>query len=215
MAASLPKLTYFDMDGGRGEPIRLAYYYGGVAFEDNRITFPQWGELKSKTPWGSLPTLEVPGKGTLGQSHAICRYVARHTNLYPTDDFKAAQVDDLLNGLEDVSLKISPTMRIQDEAQKKAARETLAKEDLPKIFEQVEKILEKASASGPFAFGDQPTIVDFSIFVLQNWLLSGKLDHIPTDLTAKYKRIVQVHKAVGDLQKTKDYYASRQAAQKK
>ncbi len=32
------KLTYFDFDGGRGEPARLALHIGGIAFEDHRIS---------------------------------------------------------------------------------------------------------------------------------------------------------------------------------
>ena len=31
------KLTYFDFDGGRGEPIRIALSIGGIDFEDHRI----------------------------------------------------------------------------------------------------------------------------------------------------------------------------------
>lgn len=38
----MPKivLTYFDFDGGRGEPARLALRIGGVEFEDRRIAGP-------------------------------------------------------------------------------------------------------------------------------------------------------------------------------
>eukprot|EP01088_Endostelium_zonatum_P021967 TRINITY_DN9035_c0_g1_i1.p1 TRINITY_DN9035_c0_g1~~TRINITY_DN9035_c0_g1_i1.p1 ORF type:complete len:217 (-),score=55.70 TRINITY_DN9035_c0_g1_i1:42-692(-) len=209
MASQLPKLTYFDMDGGRGEPARLAFYYGSIAFEDNRVTFAKWGELKGSTPWGSLPTLEIPGKGTVGQSLAIFRYVGRHANLYPTDDFQAAQVDQILEGLEDVSVKLGSTMR-SDEEKKKADRQRLANEDLPRIFENAEKILSKSS--GKFALGDQPTIADIVIFVLNRWLSSGIIDFFPKDFTSKYARFSGIAQAVGDLPKIQDYYAGRQKA---
>ena len=32
------KLTYFDFDGGRGEPIRPALAIGGIPFADDRLT---------------------------------------------------------------------------------------------------------------------------------------------------------------------------------
>ena len=37
------RLTYFDFDGGRGEPIRLALHAGGIEFEDHRISFAEFG----------------------------------------------------------------------------------------------------------------------------------------------------------------------------
>jgi hypothetical protein len=43
----MPKLvlTYFDFDGGRGEPARLALTIGGIAFEDRRIPGKEWPGL--------------------------------------------------------------------------------------------------------------------------------------------------------------------------
>ena len=36
------KLTYFDFDGGRGEPIRIALHAAGIEFEDERLAFPEF-----------------------------------------------------------------------------------------------------------------------------------------------------------------------------
>jgi hypothetical protein len=41
------KLIYFDA-GGRAEAIRLALYYGGVQFEDVRLTGPEFGQKKAE-----------------------------------------------------------------------------------------------------------------------------------------------------------------------
>ena len=38
------KLTYFDFDGGRGEPARLALHIGGVTFEDPLALLSQGDE---------------------------------------------------------------------------------------------------------------------------------------------------------------------------
>ncbi|GLK72327.1 hypothetical protein KHC23_13780 [Ancylobacter dichloromethanicus] len=83
------KLTYFDFHGGRGEPARLALSVGGIAFEDDRVSFADWERRKADTPFGSLPVLEVDGQ-TLAQSNAINRYVGRLVDLYPSDLWAAA-----------------------------------------------------------------------------------------------------------------------------
>lgn len=48
------KLTYFDMDGGRAESIRLAFHIGDIPFEDERWAFPS--SARSAAPCASTPS---------------------------------------------------------------------------------------------------------------------------------------------------------------
>ncbi|KAF1792329.1 Thioredoxin-like fold [Phytophthora cactorum] len=66
------KLTYMPHPG-RGEPIRLAFYIGGVEFEDERITREELANRKPSLPFNQLPVLEVDGE-VIAQSLAILRY---------------------------------------------------------------------------------------------------------------------------------------------
>merc|ERR1711971_359648 len=58
------KLTYFNLRG-RAEPSRLLLAYGGIKYEDCRLTPAfedpkEWSALKPKTPYGSL----LQGRGS-------------------------------------------------------------------------------------------------------------------------------------------------------
>jgi glutathione S-transferase len=70
------KLTYFDFDGGRGEPIRIAFHAAGIEFEDNRLSFAEFGEMRRSTRFSALPVLEIDG-AEVTQSNAISRYVGK------------------------------------------------------------------------------------------------------------------------------------------
>ncbi len=103
------KLTYFDFHGGRGEPARLALSIGGIAFEDDRVPFADLERRKADTPFGALPVLEVDGQ-TVAQSNAINRYVGKLVNLYPSDPWQAAQCDEAMEAVEDITSMIVATL---------------------------------------------------------------------------------------------------------
>jgi len=69
------KVTYFDFAGSRGEEVRLTLAIAGVPFEDERIERKSFGQIKADMPFGSLPIVEIPGKGVFGQSNAILRLI--------------------------------------------------------------------------------------------------------------------------------------------
>jgi len=96
--AATPKLTFFDL-GGRGEPIRLAFFVSGIEFDDHRITHADWPTLKPSTPFGGLPMLELNGV-TYSQSNSLLRYVGKLGGLYPTDAIDALKVDEILDFVE-------------------------------------------------------------------------------------------------------------------
>lgn len=91
------KLTYFDFDGGRGEPIRIAFHIAGLAFEDNRISFPEFSEMRRGVRFNSLPVLEIDD-AAITQSNALSRYVGKVTGLYPADHLQALYCDEVPDG---------------------------------------------------------------------------------------------------------------------
>ncbi|MBV9556165.1 MAG: glutathione S-transferase family protein [Pseudolabrys sp.] len=53
-------------------------------------------EFLQRNPWGQVPTVELDDGRTLAQSNAIIRYLARGSDLIPSDAFAAAKMDEWL-----------------------------------------------------------------------------------------------------------------------
>ena len=94
-------LTYFDFPGGRGEASRLAFHIANADWVDNRFS-GAWPDKKPTTPFGALPTLEIPGKGVIAQSNAILCYIGHEYGLLPTDSWEMARQLALMCAVEDL-----------------------------------------------------------------------------------------------------------------
>ena len=198
---SRPKLTYFDAPVSRGEECRLALHVAGVDFEDERIGREDWAAMKASTPYGALPVLTLPGHAPLGQSTAILVLIGRRHGLHPTDDFEAARHEGMMQHVEDLRAKISPTLNMAD-AEKQAAREALAAGYIPAWTRFAER-----NIKGPFMGGDKLHVADLKIHMVVRWLQGGKLDHIPATIFADFPKLVGVHDAVRDHPRVKDWSA--------
>lgn len=204
----MPKLvlTYFDFDGGRGEPARLALHIGGVPFEDRRVPGKDWPKHRDQMPFQAMPVLEVDGK-VIAHSNTINRYVGKLAGLYPKDDWQAVLCDEAMDAAEDISTRIGNTMQLGPE-EKKKAREQLAAGAIPRFLEQLQARLK---AAGGEYFADQRlTVADLKVFMWIRWLKSGVLDHIPADLAQRVAPLLVQHaERVAAHPKVAAYYQAR------
>lgn len=207
----MPKLSYFDFPGSRGEECRLALYVAGVAFEDDRIKQNDWAGRKEQAPWGTLPMFEVEGRGVLGQSNAILVYIGREHGLHPRDNWTAALHEDLMAAVEDLRANVGPTLRIQDPEEKRKAREELASGYLKKWGRAAERRLAELG-SGPFVAGANISVADLKLYLVSRWFSSGTVDHVPRDVFAEFSRLVGVEKAVAQHPKVLEWYARGKAS---
>ena len=171
------KLTYFDMDGGRAEPIRIAFHAAGIAFDDERFPFTDFPEVRKRTRFNAVPVLEIDGE-QLTQTNAIARYVGKLGGLYPSDDLQALYCDEVMDVLEDVSHKVVVTFGLEGEALKEA-RQKLVDGWLTIFLRGIGQLLERG---GDYFADDRLTIADLKAFVQVRSLRSGRLDHVPADL---------------------------------
>ncbi len=184
------KLTYWDMPGGRGEPARLAMVVGGVKFEDHRIGFADWPQVRPNAPFHACPFLEVDGVA-LAQSNTISRYVGRLAKLYPEDPWQAALCDEMLDAVEDMWVKFGTTMFISDKEALKAAREKLVSDSFNHYLEKLGQRLK--DAGGQYFADNRLTVADLQVMVVVRALGSGKLDYISTDIVETVAPILNQH----------------------
>lgn len=198
---TLPKLSYFDFPGGRGEDARLAYFIANVPFTDDRIPGATWPERKCEFAFGCLPALEVPGKGTITQSNAILTYIGRTNGLHPSDPFTAARHEALMGAVEDFRAKLDPTMFAPDDV-KKAARAPIAETYAPRWAAAV-----APEIKGPFVEGDTLNVVDLKLAVFVRGFLAGRIDYIPGSIFEAQPALVRLCEAVAAHPRVAAWYA--------
>mgnify|MGYP000107867368 FL=1 len=174
------KLTYFDMDGGRAEPIRMAFHAAGVAFEDHRISFQGFMEMRDGFRFRCVPVLEIDG-AAVTQSNAMCQYVGKMAGLYPDDDLQALYCEEAMGAVEDLMHAMVTTFGLEGD-ELRAAREKLVDGWLSVYLKGLNELLERG---GDYFADNRLTIADLKVFPLTRWLMSGDLDHVPTDLVGR------------------------------
>ena len=154
--------------------------------------------IKADQPFGALPTLEIEGRGVFAQTNAILRLIGRGHGLHPEDMFEAARHDALMEAVEELRLRVGPTMRMADGPEKLAARKQLAEE----FVRPWGRYVEQQIGAGPFVGGDKPSVADIKLYMADKWISSGALDGIPADIfdsSPKLKGIadgIRAHAAV-------------------
>ena len=172
------KLTYFDIDGGRGEVTRIALHAAGIEFEDNRISFPEFGEARRNMRFNAVPVLEVDGE-EVSQSDAMSRYVGRLAGLYPTDPMQALYCDEVMGALEDLTHFTVQTFGLEGDALKEA-RKQLVDGKMTVFLKGVQGLLHRGG--GEYFADNQLTVADLRSFVQVRSLSAGVLDHVPADI---------------------------------
>jgi glutathione S-transferase len=199
------KLTYFDFDGGRGEPIRIAFHAAGIEFEDHRVNFEEFGKLRGDLPFRAVPVLYIDGE-VVTQSNALTRHVGRLAGLYPDDALQALYCDEVIDAVEDLTHRVAGTLGLEGD-ELKAAREHLAKGWLPVFLEGLGGLLERG---GDYFADGRLTIADLKMFPVTRWLSSGTLEHIPTDIVERLAPALITHLARVEADPVvAGYYASR------
>ncbi len=174
------KLTYFDMDGGRAEPVRIAFHAAGIDFDDVRISFQEFMETRKDLRFNCVPVLEIDGT-VVTQSNAMCRFVGRKAGLYPEDEIQALYCDEALGAVEDLLHAMGHTFGLEGD-ELKAAREKLVDGWLSVFLKGLNELVERGDG---YVADNKLTVADLKIAGITRWIQSGQLDHVPTDLVER------------------------------
>ena len=98
----------------------------------------------------------------MGQSKAICRYLAKQTGLLPECAWDAARCDMMVDYVDDFR---SPLGQIHFEADEEVKKVKFAKymEDAPKFLDNFEKLLKENGSNG-LLVGDKLTWADIYVY---------------------------------------------------
>ena len=202
---AMPKITYFDFAGSRGEEVRLALVIAGVAFDDNRIGRDTFAKTKQDLPFGSLPIFEVPGHDPVAQTNAILRLIGRKHGLHPDDPWDGARHDAVMEACEDLRQRLSATSRMADAAERKAARQALAADFIPRWARGIEGMIGK----GPFIGGAQPAVADIKVYIIEKALSGGTYDDVPTTVLKPFAQLNAVAQGVASHPAVLTWYAPK------
>ncbi|CAK0880835.1 unnamed protein product, partial [Prorocentrum cordatum] len=103
------KLTYFNIEGVV-EKVRLALVLGGIEFEDERVSFDKWQEMKPTTKYGQLPLMQIGDAEPLAQSGAMLRWCGRLARLYPPS--MALKIEEAIGLEEDIGKLVQPSLYV-------------------------------------------------------------------------------------------------------
>merc|ERR1712055_384876 len=193
------KLTYFDLRA-RAEPCRLLLAYGGLQYKDERIPPPwdpasTWATVKPTTPFGQLPLLKW-GDEVICQSMACARFVAREVGLAGNTSMESAQVDEIIDVIQDLINAGVKLFFAKDEAGMKTHGEVT----VPTALGQLEKKL--VSRGGQFFVGNNFTWADLHTFMYISDLPSK-------DVLNSFPKLKNLVERVGNIPNIKNWVETR------
>eukprot|EP00092_Neocalanus_flemingeri_P008750 GFUD01009423.1.p1 GENE.GFUD01009423.1~~GFUD01009423.1.p1 ORF type:complete len:229 (-),score=75.24 GFUD01009423.1:82-702(-) len=159
------KLTYFDLRA-RAEPSRLVLAYAGVNYIDHRIPAPwddpkPWAAMKPTTPYGQTPLLEWDGQ-IIAQSMAITRFLAAEFGLKGKNNLESAQIDEVVDTIEDV---IGVTIKTHFETDPVKKAETVAQLNNTTVLPMLVNLEKRlVSRGGQFLVGNALSLADIHLF---------------------------------------------------
>jgi len=195
------KLSYFNLRV-LGEPIRWIFAVSGTPFEDVRVPFEQWGEVKPKIGWGQVPVLEVDGR-EITQAQAICELLGRRFDLCGDSDLDAARCQEYASHVNELRILWKAHYIEQDMDKRAVMVEELKTKTMPEYMKKFNKVV--ADNGGNYLVGKRLTWADL---FLVNFLEIFE-DSIDANLLKNSPALRKLKDNVMSIPAIKDWVADR------
>lgn len=159
--------------------------YGGIPFEDERISYADVANMRDSLPFSQVPVLDLrDGSDLHAQSQALLRWAGGQSGLYPLQhqleiDCATEVVSELYNAVVKVGYGSAmlrhpqtgcPMVRLTPQ-QRQEMSEMCGTVLFPIRFAQLEAQITRAG--GDYLCGSQVTIADISFYVLASSIMRG------------------------------------------
>jgi glutathione S-transferase len=195
----MSKLTYFGLRG-RAEQLRLTFVVAGIEYEDHRVDFQQFGEMKPNLPFGQLPIFHDDIIGTIAQTKAILRYISQKHHLDGHGERERAQVDMYCEFIRDVREAIDNNLIFNENSKKEDTRNQVWTEKVLPLLNKLNGVIQENG----YLVGNSVTVADVIAFdVLVN--VAGPFNW---EETLKLKNILHLIRNITGLERVRNYLKS-------
>eukprot|EP00931_Biecheleriopsis_adriatica_P104433 TRINITY_DN79105_c0_g1_i1.p1 TRINITY_DN79105_c0_g1~~TRINITY_DN79105_c0_g1_i1.p1 ORF type:complete len:237 (-),score=41.87 TRINITY_DN79105_c0_g1_i1:120-830(-) len=202
-----PQLMYFNVPGRvAGLRILMFTIYGKDGWEDRRVEFKDWPEIKPGLPLQFMPLLTLPDGRKVHQADAIYRWAAKKAGLYPADPDEALFVDEMISTcFEALSKGPRPSNIVTSEMLPGLWKEFTEGEKAPlKMY--FDYIQEKIT--GPFFRGSDLSAADLTLYMLLNYFVNGEISFVSKTYVDQWPGLKAHHDAVKAQPIVQAYYAA-------
>ncbi|XP_077992743.1 putative glutathione S-transferase 6 [Glandiceps talaboti] len=211
-ASDKPKIVlYYFNFRARAEVIRLILHYGGVPFEDKRITFEEWGEMTKNNayrgPLGQLPYAELDGE-VICQTAALVRLAARKVGICGENDWETAKADSLVDTEQEALLKVGSAY-LGPEGEREEKLKEIATNIIPGYLARMEKTLESNDGGNGFFVGKKITHADFMVYSKMDTVINIAKMHGKDSVLDSYPLLKAHYTKMSALPQLQEYLKNR------
>ena len=174
------KLFYFNLRG-RGEQSRFVFAQAGVEYEDVRIEYRDWSEMKPKMPFEVVPVLEVDVDRRISGSVNISRNLAERFGLAGENELENAQIASIVDTITDLNEEMLVGFYEDNEKRREELRKKFSEKTIPSKLPFFEKW--SASNENGWLHNGRLTWADLAFYLsvisMHGWMLPDVLKPYP------------------------------------